>query len=188
MMTFKYFSCIAGRKFRLISVLTLATGMILSCQEQKAPTRQQEVPLHPIDWNNRSFDISILDSVESGKSYLPVNSTIYSGSQHTMISLTVTVSVRNTSETDTLFITRADYFDTNGKRIKEHINKCIFIVPMETIEIVIDQQDRTGGSGGNFIFEWLIPKGSNEPLFESVMLYSLGTSAFSFNNRGWRIK
>lgn len=170
-----------------VFVCWVVGSLLLACQQPAAPALE-EAPLHSINWDNRSIDTFALDSLETGKTYLSVNSTIYSRNQKTTIGLTVTVSLRNTSEFDTIYVNRVDYYGTNGELLKKYVSKPVFIMPMETIEIVIEQNDRVGGTGGNFIFEWMTPHGVSEPLFESVMLYYLGTSAFSFNKRGVRIE
>jgi len=59
---------------------------------------------------------------------------------------------------------------------------------METIEIVIKQLDREGGTGANFLFDWRIKPGINEPLFEGVMVCLMKETAFSFLTEGKRIE
>ena len=58
---------------------------------------------------------------------------------------------------------------------------------METVEIVIDENDKEGGTGANFHFDWRIKPLSNEPLFEAVMISSFG-QGLSFTTQGKRIK
>ena len=170
---------------------TLILGIILiSCD---VPTQEIEIAterLNSIDWNNRRVDLSQQDSLMSGRSYLSVYSEIYHVSELHIRSLTATVSLRNTNERDTIFISRADYFNTSGTLIRGYINEPIFILPMATIEVIIDQIDKsagTGGTGGNFVFDWGIKQGTNPPIFEGVMLSIAGTQAFSFVTRGWQI-
>jgi hypothetical protein len=59
---------------------------------------------------------------------------------------------------------------------------------METIEIVINEKDDLGGTGGNFIFEWFIPKNSPEPLFEGVMISTTSQQGLSFTTQGQKIQ
>ena len=52
---------------------------------------------------------------------------------------------------------------------------------------MIDEIDREGGTGANFIFEWAIKRKSNEPIFESVMISTSGQQGLSFTTQGIRI-
>ena len=58
---------------------------------------------------------------------------------------------------------------------------------METVEIVIDQDDNEGGTGANFIFDWKIKPDTNEPLFEAVMISTYGQQGLSFTTTGIRL-
>jgi len=59
---------------------------------------------------------------------------------------------------------------------------------LETVEIVIDQEDQTGGTGANFIFYWRTCSKKIEPLFEGVMISTYGQQGLSFTTQGKRIK
>ncbi len=171
-----------------IVYLILVIIVLFGCRVEPESNELTEQYLNSIDWRNRSIDISGMDSLESGKSYLSVNSVIYSSTQHSIRNLTVTVSLRNTDEYDTIYMGRVDFFDTDGRLLKKYTSSPVFLKPMETIEIVISQNDPTGGSGGNFIFEWKTPPGATEPVFESVMLSVMGNNAFAYATHGWRIE
>jgi len=59
---------------------------------------------------------------------------------------------------------------------------------MQTIEIVIDEKDKTGGTGANFAFDWLMTKNTNAPYFEGVMITTYGQQGLSFTTQGVLIK
>ncbi len=111
----------------------------------------------------------------------------YSESEHRSHNLTATVSMRNTSCTDTIYICSADYFNTEGQLVHKYIDKTIFLKPLETIEIVIAQADNKGGTGANFVFNWQTPEKCSEPLFECVMISTYGQQGLSFTTKGIRI-
>lgn len=96
--------------------------------------------------------------------------------------------MRNTSLKDTVYIDKAEYFDTKGTPIRIYFEQTIFIAPMETVEIVIDEIDREGGTGANFLFDWKIKPASSEPLFEGVMISTSGQQGLSFTTQGQRVK
>lgn len=93
------------------------------------------------------------------------------------------VSLRNISETDTIYILRAEYYDTHGKSVRTYFNYPIYLAPLETTEIIIDEIDVSGGTGSNFIFEWKTPRNCPEPLFEGVMSSTMGQQGLSFTTQ-----
>ncbi|MFK7936115.1 MAG: DUF3124 domain-containing protein, partial [Saprospiraceae bacterium] len=82
--------------------------------------------------------------------YVPIYSEIYSKTRKDRILLTATLSIRNTSLTDSLIIRDIDYYDTNGKLVRRFIDKTLLLTPMQSIEYVIEEADKTGGVGANF--------------------------------------
>lgn len=144
--------------------------------------------IDPVKWKKRMVDISQKDSLEVGKTYLSIYSQIYSLTEHKTHNLTAMVSLRNTSPTDTIYLLKADYFDTKGHLIRTYFDKAIYLSPLETVEIVIEEVDIEGGTGSNFIFAWKIPKSASEPLFEGIMNSTTGQQGISFVTEGKRIE
>ena len=140
--------------------------------------------LTPINWKKRSIQLKDTDSLINGSSYLAVYSEIYSVTEHRTINLTVTVSLRNISSTDTIFMTRGEYYNTKGDLIRSYFDAPIYLKPLETIEIVIEEQDTHGGSGANFIFDWAVPENIQEPVFDAVMISTSGQQGISFTTQG----
>lgn len=155
-----------------------------SCDQEKQTT----VPIHSENWAKRKANLSDYDSLEYGKSYLSIYSQIYSISELKTHNLTVMVSLRNTSDVDTIYVLTAEYFDTHGKPVRKYFDAPIYLAPMETTEIIIAEVDISGGTGSNFLFEWKIPKGCPEPLFEGVMNSVMRQQGLSFTTQAKRIK
>lgn len=168
---------------KLIISLFSIMLFISSCQDLK----DTDSPHHE-NFEKRTVELNGLDSLESGKSYLSVYSQIYSLSEHKTHNLTVTASIRNISLNDTIYITKAEYFDTHAKPIHSYFENPIYIAPLETVEIVIDEVDQEGGTGANFIFDWKIKRNSTEPFFEGIMISTYGTQGLSFTTEGKRIE
>lgn len=141
-----------------------------------------------INWSQRTTTIPATDSLETGKSYLSIYSQIYSASQHRKYNLTAMVSLRNASETDTIYLTNAKYYDTHGELLKTYFSKPIYMVPMETLDIVINETDISGGTGSNFIFDWQTPRGTPEPIFEAVMSSMAGQQGLSILTQAKRLE
>ncbi|MGB3150135.1 MAG: DUF3124 domain-containing protein, partial [Maribacter sp.] len=142
----------------------------------------------PIDWSDKIIVLPTKDSISYGKTYLSVYSQIYSFSEHTSLDLTATVSIRNTSENDTIYLLKADYFDTKGNPIHSYVQSPIAVGKMETLEIVIAESDKTGGTGANFIFNWAKKPNTSEPIFEAVMISTYGQQGLSFTTQGKHIE
>ncbi|RIV34778.1 DUF3124 domain-containing protein [Flagellimonas lutimaris] len=158
--------------------------LILSCAEK---TKKEVSSIDPINWSNRTANIPEQDSLLNGTSYLSVYSEIYSETEHRTHNLTSTISMRNTNLKDTIYINKAEYFDTKGNSIRTYFEEPIYIKPMETVEIVIDEKDRSGGTGANFLFQWSIKPNSHKPYFEGVMISTSGQQGLSFTTQGRRV-
>ncbi len=59
---------------------------------------------------------------------------------------------------------------------------------METLEIVVSEDDKEGGSGANFIFDWSVKQDGLIPFFEAVMISTSGQQGVSFTTHGIRKK
>jgi len=161
--------------------------VILFITFQSCNNTSEKDEFENINWSARVATVNNLDSLEIGKSYLSIYSQIYSLSQHKKYNLTVMTSLRNTSVKDTIYLFKADYYDTHGELIKTYIRKPVYMLPMETLDIVIKEADITGGTGSNFIFDWKAPKDCPEPIFEAVMSSTVGSQGLSFTTQGKRI-
>jgi hypothetical protein len=168
-------------KLKYISILIVF--IFFNCEKKKEISSINEE-----NWSKRKINLTSKDSLEYGKTYLSIYSEIYSYSEHKKQSLTAMVSLRNTSDLDSIYLLKAEYYDTHGKSIRKYFNYPIYLAPLETIEIIIDEMDLTGGTGSNFIFEWKAPKNTSEPLFEAIMSSTMSQQGLSFTTHGKRVK
>lgn len=162
--------------------LLVYLGLVLlsSCNHPKEISS-----INPLHWEQRRAQVDTTsEQLVYGSSYLSVYSEIYSLSEKRTYNLTATVSIRNISSTDTIYIFRSDYYNTAGDLIRTYFDRPIFVRPLETIEIIVDEKDKQGGTGANFIFEWAIRPSSHEPLFEAVMISTSGQQGISFTTSG----
>jgi len=164
-------------------LLLLFSLFINGCAEK---TEMSSV--NPENWSKRKVSLRQKDSLEYGKSYLSIYSQIYSSSEHKTHNLTAMASLRNTSDKDTIYLLKAEYFDTHGTSLRTYFNHPIYLAPMETAEIIIDEIDEEGGTGSNFIIEWKIPANCPEPLFEGIMNSTVGQQGLSFTTQAKRIQ
>lgn len=117
--------------------------------------------------------------------YVPIYSDVYSEPKDARFQLTATLSLRNTSLRDSLFISRIDYYDTDGAKVREYIkDKTLVLKPMQSLEYVIAEKDTDGGYGANFIICWGARNHFVNPVFQGVMLSTYGTQGISFVTDG----
>ncbi len=136
------------------------------------------------DFSKHEVESDILTDLEKGSSYLSVYSEIYSNTEKRTHSLTVTVSIRNINTSKKIYLTKADYYDTHGSLLTSYVKNPIEVLPLETIEIVIDKSQSLGGTGGNFIFDWAKENNSSSPIFEGIMISTSGQQGISFTTNG----
>tara|TARA_R110002153_G_scaffold39181_2_gene112981 strand:- start:8298 stop:8819 length:522 start_codon:yes stop_codon:yes gene_type:complete len=171
-------------KFTIYPVLLLATLFFTS----SCGVKKEEMVSQSVIWEDRIADLSQENSLVSGSTYLSTYAEIYKYSEDEYEALTATISIRNINKQGRVFIQNIEYFNTHGVRIKSYIAQSIYIEPMETLEIVINQLDTEGGTGANFVFDWSIKPGTNDPLFEGVMVSNSGNQGFAFVTHGRKIE
>lgn len=170
--------------FKYTLMLFVVGLLSLNCTSEK----KGQLPPPKLDWSRKTTSLPLPDSLTYGKSYLSVYSQIYSFTEHTALDLTATVSIRNTSELDAMYLLKAKYYDTEGNLIQSYVEEPIAVKPVETLEIVIAEVDKKGGTGGNFIFEWATLPSTSAPIFEAVMISTYGQQGLSFMTKGTYIK
>lgn len=117
--------------------------------------------------------------------YLPIYSHILHGDtdrrgepMRTLMS--VAVSIRNTDPTKPIRVSSAQYYDTNGKRIKEYLTEPRTLPPMGTYELFVPRSDDTGGSGANFVIVWRSEAPVSPPIVEAIHANLPGGRAIVF--------
>lgn len=105
--------------------------------------------------------------------YLPVYSHIWHGEMDkkgapTRTLLSVSVSIRNTDPVRPIRVQSAQYFDTDGRKLREYVPAPRIVGPMGTLEIFVPRSDDTGGSGANFVIVWKSDVPASPPLIEGV--------------------
>lgn len=157
--------------------------LFFSCTDEK-----ENSSLNKENWSKRVANINTTDSLVLGKSYLSIYSQIYNRTEHKTHNLVATASLRNTSDRDTIYILNVEYYNTNGELIRSYFDNPIFLAPMETTEIIIDEHDISGGTGSNFIFVWKTPENCPEPIFEGIMSSTMSQQGLSFITQAVRIE
>lgn len=167
---------------RLILFLYLTVLLTAACNKSV-----QISSMDPVNWEKRSVNPSTDSTWAHGTTYLSAYSQIFSNSEHRTHGLTVTVSMRNINPDDSVFINKAEYYNTHGELIRTYFDQSIYIAPLETVEIVIDEVDQQGGTGANFLFYWSTQSQVRAPFFEAVMISTTGQQGLSFTTQGIRL-
>ena len=173
--------------YAVIKKIVLFLGvslLVFSCENKN----KEFSSIEPNNWKKRTIELNTQDSLASGQTYLSVYSQIYSSTEHRTHNLTVTVSMKNININDSVYIEKATYYNTKGALIRTYFSKPIYLAPLETVEIVIDEVDKHGGTGANFVFDWKKKQTVNDPHFESVMISTSGQQGLSFTSQGIKIE
>ncbi len=116
--------------------------------------------------------------------YVPIYSHIYSGVKARPFDLAATLSIRNTNLKSSIELISVKYFDSEGKLVKDYLEKPIVVDAIATTRYIITEDDRAGGSGANFIVIWKSERAVNPPIIEGVMIGTHSGQGISFVSRG----
>ena len=145
-----------------------------------APPRAYEQP----DFDRYPADgVSLSDLTYRHLVYVPVYSHVYyqGGAPY---QLEATLSIRNVSPEQSIFLESVKYYDTQGELARSFLDKLIKLAPLQTIEFLVERHDSTGGSGANFLVAWSSDVEVDQPMIETVMVGSAGTQGISFSRSG----
>ena len=119
--------------------------------------------------------------------YVPIYSNIYTGPKAITYNLAAMLSIRNTDAKFAISLTRADYYDSEGKLVKRYLENPIVIQPLASKYFYIKEYDDTGGSGANFIVEWRSKGRVNKPIIEGILTGLRSGQGVSFRCPGQEI-
>ncbi len=120
--------------------------------------------------------------------YVPAYSHIYQGDREAPFYLTITLSIRNTDPANPITLLSVQYFDTEGNLLRKFQEGELKLRPMGSIEYVVKESDKKGGSGANFVVKWKAEAQVTEPIIESVMISTAMQQGISFSSRGQAIE
>lgn len=166
-------------KYYFFSIFLLLLCNACSIESNPNLNREGEDKLEEHEIFLGDVDMSHTDTV-----YVPIYSDIYSKSKDTRFLLTATLSIRNTSLTDSVYLQVIDYYDTHGDLVRHYIDGNLLLKPMQSIDYVIDEEDEVGGTGANFILVWGAKSAKVKPIFQGVMVSTAGQQGISFLTEG----
>jgi hypothetical protein len=127
---------------------------------------------------------SIVKRIRGQSVYVPAYSYIYHGDRETPFFLAITLSIRNTDPGNPITLLSAQYFDTDGKLIRDYQQGERVVRPMGSVEYMVKESDKIGGAGANFVVKWKSEAEVTEPIIETIMIGTASQEGISFSSRG----
>lgn len=156
------------KAFGYVGAIAIAVSLLTSC----TPSESQQAKV--VSSQDRSQMEVTLDAnfqtVMGQTIYVPVYSHIYHGDRKDIFNLAATVSIRNTDSSDPIVITSVRYYDSNGKLVRQYLERAIQLNALASTDFVVNRTDMSGGSGANFIVEWVAQTKVSQPIVEAVMI------------------
>jgi Protein of unknown function (DUF3124) len=116
--------------------------------------------------------------------YVPVYSHVYTADNAEPLNLAATLYVRNTDRERSIILTGAEYFDSDGKRIRDFLPSPLRIGPLAAVDFFVKENDVSGGAAPSFLVQWVATEAASDPVVESVMIGTMGTQGISFTSPG----
>lgn len=126
--------------------------------------------------------------LRGGTYFLPVYSHIYIGDRARPFLLAITVSVRNTSLTEPMTLTAADFYDSDGTLLNRYIDAPKTIEPFGSMRLTVAESEKHGGAGAKFLVSWTARTPVTAPHVEAVMIGSGGQQGISFTSQAIPLK
>ncbi len=116
--------------------------------------------------------------------YVPAYSHIYHQDGSRDFNLTATLSIRNTDPEYPITITEVRYYDSGGGLVRTYLAQPLELGPLASIPYVVEERDKAGGVGANFIVKWQTATRVSSPIIEAVMISTASAQGISFTTRG----
>lgn len=162
-------------------ILLAATVFWTGCQSGSAPSEDASV----VPETSRLEVVDSLSAAAAGQTlYVPVYSHIFHQDGTRELDLTTTLSIRNTDPAGEITITTVDYYDSAGRLVRRYTERPFRLGPLASEAFVIEERDRTGGVGANFLVDWQSATDVSSPLIEAVMVSTAQSQGISLMSRG----
>ena len=116
--------------------------------------------------------------------YVPVYSQLVMTTARRSYPLTANVVVHNTDPDTPITVMSARYYGNGGGLITEFLEAAKLLQPLSSATLVVEQLDREGGIGANFLIDWRADSVVSLHAIEAVMIGESGPQAVSFVSRG----
>ena len=162
--------------------------ILISCTSQENLSQLPTAP-NMVNQSSKSITLDENFKIVMGQTiYVPIYSHIYHQDEKKIFDLAATLSIRNTDLKNPIAIASVEYYDWNGKLVKEYLENPIEIAALASTDFFVNTSDRSGGSGAKFIVEWVAQTTVTEPIVEAIMIGSGYQQGISFVSPGRVIK
>ena len=167
--------------------LFIVVGLFLGCDSdnrqqtedfKKEISKRQSNSYEYFQITNEKIDATF----DKKKFYVPVYSHVYI-SENKYVRLSITLSIRNSDSTKDLYLESIDYYNTDGKLVKQYLSQPHILKPMASIDYVVNLEDMSGGNGAKFLIN-TAGKNNSTPIIQAIMINTLGNSNLSFLTQG----
>ena len=174
--------------YDLLSLALLAVSVSIGCDvpgDGARPTGSVPAERDGVTRQGTSDSLLVVAPASTGEVvYVPTYSHIYTQDRTREFDLAVTLSIRNTDPEHSITIARVRYFNSNGELVRSYVEEPRELGPLSSMAVVIEERDRTGGVGANFLVRWQAERVVSEPVIEAVMISTASTQGISFVSRG----
>ncbi|BAT52057.1 hypothetical protein NOS3756_09880 [Nostoc sp. NIES-3756] len=167
--------------------LAITVLILTSCQSDIQSKSESDNPLATPSPKVITLDKDFQPAIEQ-TIYVPVYSHIYHHNRQEVFNLAATLSIRNTDLNNQIIITSVRYYNSNGKLLKQYLEKPIQLDALAAYDFFITRNDVSGGVGANFIVQWVAAKTVSQPIIEAVMIGTDFQQGISFISPGRVIK
>ncbi|BAY67732.1 hypothetical protein NIES23_05140 [Trichormus variabilis NIES-23] len=162
--------------------------LLVSCESTKTTLKPSTkntlaTPSRKVVTLDKNFQIAMGQTI-----YVPIYSHIYHYNRQEVFNLAATLSIRNTDLSNPIIVTSVRYYDSNGKLVKQYLERPIQLDALASTDFFIDKSDTSGGLGANFIVEWVAATEVSEPIVEAIMIGTDFQQGISFTSPGKVIK
>ena len=175
------------KKFLLLRITSFAIVVLLllltSCR-----TADDEIDEPDLGLQEEQLTADEQNNIFGEIIYVPVYSSIFYSDKKRTIELAATLSIHNTDLEKPIRITKVDYFNLKGRLIRKFLDSTVELKPLETTNFVIEEKDKSGGTGANFIVHWVADGEVSTPIVEAIMISTMSAQGISFTTTGKVIK
>lgn len=104
------------------------------------------------------------------KVYVPIYTQIRKNEQFWTVSLTVTLSVRNTDLNHPIILNSVCEYDSNGLLRKNYISAPLEVGALASEHFTVEETKHQGETGASFVIDWQSRKPVNQPIIEAVII------------------
>lgn len=165
----------------LIPLITLSIILVQCKNYVKEPNNSHNKEFHFVTE-------SISEMKSSYSVYVPTYSKLYH--QHGVkFSLTTTLTIRNTNIKDSIYLFNVDYYNSKGEIIEMYIDSTLLLTPLETYELIVEENEDLEGIGTNFLVKWGAKQTNiNKPIIQAIAIGTFNQQGVSFKTEGVGIK